>query len=106
MSSHVSFYLIAYTVFLLIREYSTVLPRMKGSFSVDFEKTLSEICHERNGSFMIVRWFCFSRSRISVALTALSASVLFVTGNSLLDNSAWNLVLDAFTEERDFPNAF
>ena len=34
---------------------------------------------------MIVRWFCFSKKigRLFVALAALSASVLFVTGNTL-----------------------
>ena len=65
----------------LLREYrTTVLSRMKGSFSVDLENTLTEICLEGNGSLMIVRWFCF---RISVALTPLSASVLFVRVNTL-----------------------
>ena len=57
---------------------------MKRSFLVDLENTLTEICHEGNGSFLIVRWFCFSSSMISVTLTSLSASVLFVTGNTLL----------------------
>ena len=75
--------LLAYSVYNIVAntcEYSTVLSRMKGSFSVDIENTLTEIRHERNGSLMIGRWFCFfSRSRISVTLTPLSGSVLFVT---------------------------
>ena len=36
-------------------EYSTVLSRMKGPFSVDLENTLTEICHSGNGSLKIVR---------------------------------------------------
>ena len=56
---------------------------MKGSFLVDLENTLTEIRHEGNGSLMIVRWFCFSSSRVYVALIPLSASVLFVIGNTL-----------------------
>ena len=73
--------LLAYNVYSIVAytcEYSTVLSRIKGSFSVDLENTLAEICHEGNGS-LIVRWFCFFSSRISTALTPLTASVLFVT---------------------------
>ena len=72
----------AYAVLFLKREYSAVLSRRKGSFSVDLD-TLTEICHEENGSLVIVIWFCFSSSRISVALILLSISVLFGTGNTL-----------------------
>ena len=56
---------------------------MKGSFSVDLENTFTEICHEGNGRLMIVRWFGVSSRRISVALTSLPTSVLFVAGNTL-----------------------
>ena len=43
-----------------------------------------------------------------VALTVLSASVLFVTGKSLFDMMIQlaSFTLDAFTGEGDFPNAF
>ena len=90
--------LLVYTVYIIVAktcEYSTVLSRMKGSFSVDIENILTELCHERNGSLMIGRWFCFSSRRISVTLTPLSACVLFVTEDTYfygiiqLEVSSW-----------------
>ena len=94
---------------------STVLSRMKESFSVDLENTLTEICHKGNGSLMIVKRFCFSSSRMSVPLNTLSASVLFITGNTLfygitqLEFSSFIhslRVLDAFIGEGNVPSAF
>ena len=53
--------LLAYSVYSIVAytcEYSTVLSRMKESFSVDLENTLTEVYHKGNGG-LIVRWFCF-----------------------------------------------
>ena len=40
--------LLAYSLYIIVAytcEYSTVLSRMKGSFLVDLENILTEICH-------------------------------------------------------------
>ena len=78
--------LLVYSIYSIVAytcEYGNVLSRMKESFSVGFENTLTEMCDEGNGSLMITRWFGFSSSKISVSLTPLSASIQFVTGNTL-----------------------
>ena len=56
---------------------------------------------------MIERWFCFFRSRLSVALTLLSASVLFEIGDTLFGgiNQQRNFVFEVHSLGRDLSYA-
>ena len=66
---------------MLFASTSSLVTLTKGSFLVDLEKYI----------LMTERWFCFSRSRLFVALTLLSASVLFETGDILFDGISQQL---------------
>ena len=84
---------------MLFASTSSLVMLTKGSFLVDLEKYI----------LMIGRWFCFSNSRLFVALTLLSASVLFEKGDILFDGINQQLEISlskCISLGRDLPRAF
>ena len=55
---------------------------IKGSLSVDVEISIDQ---NMLSDLTIVKWSCFSSSRLFVALTRLFAHVFLVTGSALFD---------------------
>ena len=56
--------LLAYSVYSIVVytcEYSSLLSRIKGYFLYDLENTLTEICHQGNGSLKIIDGSAFQK---------------------------------------------